>query len=171
MDTKYPNNIDPRPKRRKDKDNPYEIFTVGIETDNPHFYISFTDGQGVKVCMEIEKKLYELFDKYELEDLSFLNEQDRHYYLRSDNDESFEERCADESESVEDAVITEMRNEALRKAIAGLPEVQRRRLLLYYFEGMSYEEIAQKEKCTVMPIKRSIDRAKEKIKKFFQNRG
>lgn len=49
MDTKYPNNIDPRPKRRKDKDNPYEIFTVGIETDNPHFYISFTDGQGVKV--------------------------------------------------------------------------------------------------------------------------
>ena len=106
--------------------------------------------------MEIEKKLYELFDKYELEDLSFLNEQDRHYYLRSDNDESFEERCADESESVEDAVITEMRNEALRKAIAGLPEVQRRRLLLYYFEGMSYEEIAQKEKCTIMPIKRSM---------------
>ena len=102
MDTKYPNNIDPRPKRRKDKDNPYEIFTVGIETDNPHFYISFTDGQGVKVCMEIEKELYELFDKYELDDLSFLNEQDRHYYLRSDNDESFEERCADESESVED---------------------------------------------------------------------
>lgn len=170
MDTKYPNNIDPRPKRRKDKDNPYEIFTVGIETDNPHFYISFTDGQGVKVCMEIEKKLYELFNKYELEDLSFLNEQDRHY-LRLDGDDCFEDRTADESESVEDAVITEMRNEALRKAIAGLPEVQRRRLLLYYFEGMSYEEIAQKEKCTIMPIKRSIDRAKEKIKKIFQNRG
>lgn len=170
MDTKYPNNIDPRPKRRKDKDNPYDIFTVGIETDSPHFYISFTDGQGVKVCMEIEKELYELFDKYELEDLSFLNEQDRHY-LRLDNDEDFEEQYADKSENVEDAVITEMRNEALQKAIAGLPEVQRRRLLLYYFEGMSYEEIAQKEKCTVMPIKRSIDRAKEKIKKIFQNRG
>ena len=77
MDTKYPNNIDPRPKRRKDKDNPYDIFTVGIETNSPHFYISFTDGQGIKVCMEIEKKLYELFDKYELEDFSFLNEQDR----------------------------------------------------------------------------------------------
>lgn len=33
MDGNHPkNNIDPRPKRRRDKDNPYEIFTVGIET-------------------------------------------------------------------------------------------------------------------------------------------
>lgn len=48
------------------------------------------------------------------------NEQDRHY-LRLEGDDCFEDRTADESESVEDAVITEMRNEALRKAIAGLP--------------------------------------------------
>lgn len=44
---------DPRPCRRKDKDNPYEIFSVGIDTDNPHFYVSFKDGQGVQICMEI----------------------------------------------------------------------------------------------------------------------
>lgn len=34
MDEKHPKNIDKRPKRRKDRDNPYEIFTVGINTDN-----------------------------------------------------------------------------------------------------------------------------------------
>lgn len=44
---------DPRPSRRKDKDNPYEIFSVGIDTDQPHFYVSFKDGQGVQICMEI----------------------------------------------------------------------------------------------------------------------
>lgn len=30
MDGNHPKNINPRPKRRKDKDNPYEIFTIGI---------------------------------------------------------------------------------------------------------------------------------------------
>ena len=35
----HPNKPDPRPKRRKDRDNPYEIFTVGIGTD-AHITIS-----------------------------------------------------------------------------------------------------------------------------------
>ena len=30
---------DARPCRRKDKDNPYDIFSVGIDTDSPHFDI------------------------------------------------------------------------------------------------------------------------------------
>lgn len=37
----HPNiNIDPRPKRRRDKDNPYEIFTVGIDTDTMDFEVT-----------------------------------------------------------------------------------------------------------------------------------
>ena len=69
---------DPRPCRRKDKDNPYEIFSVGIDTDSPHFYVSFKDGQGVQICMEIDKAVFDLLDRFELDDLSFLNEWDRH---------------------------------------------------------------------------------------------
>ena len=68
----YPKNIDPRPHRRHNKDNPYTIFTVGINTDTPHYYVSFKDGQGVRICMEIDKSIYELLDKFELEDLSYL---------------------------------------------------------------------------------------------------
>ena len=79
MDKYYPKNIDPRPHRRHNKDNPYTIFTVGINTDTPHYYVSFKDGQGVRICMEIEKSIYELLDKFEIEDLSYLNEVDRHY--------------------------------------------------------------------------------------------
>ena len=36
----HPQNLDPRPKRRKDKDNPYEILSVGIGTAFPHYYLS-----------------------------------------------------------------------------------------------------------------------------------
>jgi len=55
-------NIDPRPKRRKATDNPYNIFTVGIEANEPHYYISFINTQGIPICMEINEKLYYLFE-------------------------------------------------------------------------------------------------------------
>ena len=71
-------NIDPRPKRRIHKDNPYRIFSTGRATDDPHYYIKFPDAQGVEICVEISKELFDYFDRCELEDISLLNETDRH---------------------------------------------------------------------------------------------
>ena len=79
MDGQHPNQHDKRPKRRKDKDNPYELFTVGFGTPEPLYFIRFKDGQEIEHCMEIQKSLFDLLDSFELEDLSFLNERDRHY--------------------------------------------------------------------------------------------
>ena len=78
----HPNHIDPRPKRRKDQANPYHIFTVGIESADPHFYLSFIDSQGVKICMEISRELFSQLNQFELEDLSYLNQIDNHYEHR-----------------------------------------------------------------------------------------
>ena len=75
----HPKNIDPRPKRRKDKDNPYEIFTTGLGTAQPNYFLSFVDSTGVEQCMEIDKALFDTFDRFELDDLSFMNKRDRHY--------------------------------------------------------------------------------------------
>ena len=47
-------NIDRRPKRRRDKDNPYTIFTTGINTATPHYYLSFVDCGREKRCIEID---------------------------------------------------------------------------------------------------------------------
>lgn len=55
MDGNHPKDIDPRPKRRRAKDNPYEIYTVGIHTDQPHYFIAFTDYGGVHHEIEIDK--------------------------------------------------------------------------------------------------------------------
>lgn len=38
MDSSQPMVFDKRSKRRKAKDNPYELFTTGTETDHPHYY-------------------------------------------------------------------------------------------------------------------------------------
>ena len=79
MDEKHPSHADPRPKRRKDKDNPYEIFTTGAGTSLVRYYIRFKDGSGSEHCLEIEKDLFDLLDRFELDDLRHLNEVDKHY--------------------------------------------------------------------------------------------
>ena len=58
MDGNHPKNIDPRPKRRRDKDNPYEIFTVGIKAECPRYYIRFNDSSHIEHCFEISKELF-----------------------------------------------------------------------------------------------------------------
>ena len=60
-----------RPKRRKDKDNPYTL----SKRQDKH-YLSFRDGQGVLRELLINKELFELLNCFELDDLSFLNEVD-----------------------------------------------------------------------------------------------
>lgn len=63
------------PKRRKDKYNPYTIGTTG---DGRH-WLTFSDGQGNRHHFEISAAVFALFDSFELDDLSYLNEVDRHY--------------------------------------------------------------------------------------------
>lgn len=158
---------DPRPARRKDRDNPYEIFSVGIDTDYQHFYVSFKDGQGVQICMEIDKAVFDLLDRFELDDLSFLNEWDRHIEHSELTEATLHARAIADIESVEITVYKSMRNEQLRRAIAALPEVQRRRLVMYYFDSLTYEEIAEKEGCTHPAVIKSIKSAISKLKKYL----
>ena len=168
MGGNHPNNTDPRPKRRKDKDNPYEIFTTGLGTAQPHYFLAFADSTGAEQCVEIDKALFDAFDRFELDDISFMNEVDRHYEQSEQTEVSLNRRAAQPQESVEETVFQRVEVETLRQAIAELPEKQRSRLVLYYFGGFTYEQIAEMEGCTISPVKRSIDAAIERLKKFLK---
>ena len=61
-----------------------------------------------------------------------------------------------------------MEIDALHRAIQKLTEAQKRRVLLYFFEDMTYDQIAVIEGCTKMPVKRSIDQALQKLKKELE---
>ncbi len=146
------------PNRKKDAQNPYTLtIEKGIK------YISFTDNQGVFHKLESSDELFSLFDSFELEDISFLNEISRHYEQSELTEQSLNERSFYLQEPLEDAVFRKLQNEQLHTAIRQLPENQKRRLLLYYFCGQTYEQIAKSEGCTIMPIKRSIDKAIRKL--------
>ena len=168
MDGNHPKNADTRPKRRKDKDNPYEIFTVGINTAQPHYYLTFVDSSEQKQCMEIDKALFDAFDRFELEDISFMHKVDKHYERTEQTEASLSKRATKPQEAVEEIVSQQLEIDRLHHAIAKLPEKQRHRLVLYYFGEFTYEQIAEMEGCTIMPVKRSIDAAIEKLKKLLK---
>lgn len=150
------------PNRKKDKLNPY---TLAIE--NNTYYISFTDGQGIFHKQEISMELYAAFNGFELDDISLMNEASRHLTEADAGEEPLGHRVADPSEPVEDCVCRRIMYQKLHKAIAQLPEIQRRRVLLYYFGGYTYEQIAEMEECRHPAIIKSITAAKKLIKKYL----
>ena len=117
---------------------------------------------------EITEELYDAFNSFELEDLSYLNVWDRHMEQSEIWESTLNERAVEVQESVEDIVIRNLQNEKVHRAIDMLPEVQRRRVKMYFFDGMTYEEIAAKEKCKHPAVVKSVKAALEKFKNFLE---
>lgn len=150
------------PKRRKDKYNPYTI-----SEKNGTYLLSFRDGQGVLHNMKISKELFDAFDGFELEDLAILNEWDRHTEQSEQTERTLDRRALHRLETIEEAVERSLTYQQLHSAIAILPEIQRRRLMLYYFHDMTYEQIAEMEGCTFPGGGEVCYRRRKKIKKIF----
>lgn len=151
MDGKHPN-------RKKDKFNPY---TLTIE--NNTYYISFIDGQGNFQKQEISMELYDAFNRFELDDISWINEKKRHLTEKGISNELLRYQIADSAESLDDCVNRSMMYQKLYEAIRELPDIQRRRIRLYYFDGYTYEQIAKSEGCTHPAIIKSIRAAERSI--------
>lgn len=170
MDVNHPHNTDPRPKRRRMQDNPYEIFTVGRYTENPHYYVRVKDAQGM-VCMEIQQELYEMLNHFELDDLSFLNEVEFHYEHSELTEASLTVRAAEYQAPLEEMVSAKMEVQNLHTAITQLPEIQRRRLQMYYFEEMTYMQIAALECTSFQAVSKSINAAIRKLRELMDDVG
>lgn len=150
-------------KRNKDKYNPYTI-----EIREEKYYVIFKDGNNVLQEISITKEVYDAFDKFELEDISQIHKIRKHIEHNEVYEETLYQRNAIESISVEDEVSTKIINEELRSAINELNEIQKRRIIKYYFYDKTYEEIAKEENCSKVAVKYSIDTAIENISKKFK---
>ena len=54
------------------------------------------------------------------------------------------------------------------KKLKDLPEIQKRRIIMYFFEGMTYEEIATIEECKHPAVVKSVKAALEKLKNILE---
>lgn len=61
--------MDRRPKRRKDKYNPYTL-----HKENERYYIVFIDVNNHIQKVEVSKTIFDSFNIFELEDISQMNE-------------------------------------------------------------------------------------------------
>lgn len=127
------------------------------------------DNQGERHSLEIGRELFDALDRFELDDLSVMNEIDNHYEHSDLTEESLNTRTANPPESLEDTVFTRLQYEWLHSAVSDLPEIQRRRVNLYYFGGYTFEQIALLENCTKWAVKRSVDLAVDTLRKNLKN--
>lgn len=154
-----------RPKRRKHKDNPY---TLEFIKEKNSYRVSFKDVKGKYRRVEVNKEIYQAFDRFELDDLSELNEFDNHIEHSEIYENNLNERAMDKPLGVADIVETMLINEELKKAINELSDIQKRRIKMYYFEDMTLEDIARIEKTSHQAVSKSIIKALAELRKILK---
>lgn len=154
------------PKHRRSPDNPYTL----SQGEDGRYWVSYKDGSGNPVKQEIDRSLFQCFLAWELRDISELNE-----ILNHRADDSFDDLVPKYVDVTKPSLVEQLlEREEIRQlyiGIAKLPPTQRRRVILYYFKDMTYEEIAQQEGCSKSPVERSIRRAIKKLQEFFSEQG
>ena len=151
-------------KPSKHAENQYTL----ISTDDGRFFAFFKDGEGNDQLSEITKDLYEEMLRQAREDEAYLRWNRRHLDDSADVNALSDKSADTHYRSVEDAVIASVLvgEESLVRSV--LTDSQWRRLYLRFRAGLTLNEIAILEGCTKMPIKRSIEDAMEKIKKYLR---
>lgn len=128
------------------------------------YFISFKDGQRKQHQLEVSDQLFFEFRQMERRDRNLQQWNQRHREFNEVWDETLYRRALCVPKSLDERMVEEERNETLYKAVERLPEIQRRRFLLYYEYEFNFYQIAAMEHCTASAIQKSVAVAKEKVK-------
>lgn len=147
-----------------------KIYTLREETIGgvSRYFISFKDGQSVSHETEVSHAVYLEFIAFRKKNRNLQGFDERHREYSELTDETLNRRARHTPKSVEDIIVERERAEAYRLAVAELPEIQRRRFVLYYEHELTFEKIGKMEGCSATSVKASVDRAKAKIKKKLE---
>ena len=115
--------MDKCPKRRKDKYNPYTLYTKA-----GRYYISFVDVNNNFQKIEVSQKVFESFNRFELEDISQMNEYDRHLEHSEVYEHTLYQKSVSSEQPLGEYFDKAQAGENLHMAINKLPDVQKRRL-------------------------------------------
>jgi len=128
------------------------------------YFISFRDGQGSYHELEVSEQFFIEFRQMERRNRNLLQWEERHREFSEIYDEMLNRRALRLPKDVDELIIEEEQAELLHKAIAALPEIQRRRFLLYHEYDLNYYQFGAIEHCTPQAVRRSVITAREKIK-------
>ena len=145
-------------------------YTVRIsETGGaPRYYAAFVDGSGARQEVEINREIYLTLEECRRDESRQQRSVKRHQERLDLTEEQLADRIAKLPVPMEEMVTLTM---AAITALAEFPENQRRRFLLYYKEGLSYEQIGVIENCSKQAIAKSIGAATTGILNYFNGEG
>lgn len=132
------------------------------------YFISFTDGQGEFYDLEVSEAFYIEFRQMERKNRNLQQSDWRHQEASDLWDETLYNRAFRVPKSVEELIFDAEQRELLREAISALPEIQRRRFLLYHEYDFNYRQIGEMEHCRPQSIMHSVTRARKKIKAVIE---
>ena len=154
------------PIRNKSKDNPY---TLGYDEDKNIYIVEFNNFRHNIQRLEVDKEVYDAFDKFELEDISQIHKFRKQIEHSEIYDYTLYKKAVNVGKSVEEVVEENIIIEELKKAINELSEIQRRRIIMYYYEGLSQQEIANIEKTSLRAVQYTLNSSLKKLKEILKN--
>lgn len=133
------------------------------------YYVSFIDGNAVLHRIEINFDIYSTLFELNKIDRNLTRSDERNLENLDLTEEGLSNRSLIKQKKVEDIVLEKEMKAELWNAIGELPDIQRKRLLLYYDYGFTLKEIALLEGCSIRAVKYSIDNAKKKLGEKIKN--
>lgn len=137
--------------------------------DKPLVKIEYKTANGSQICVEVSTSVKELLEQSDRQIRSQRRQDRRYLDFTPLTDEVLEISLLGVYEDTADLLERMERNARLHKAIGKLTEVQRRRLSLYYFEGLTYSQIAKLEGVSHRAVIYSIEQALKQLKTLCQN--
>lgn len=100
----------------------------------------------------------------------------RDYYRKENRERDKQQKASDDTQitiqdSAEAQVLLFEEDRELHKAIVQLDEKYRLPLILYYFQELSYQQIADVLNISLSAVKTRLHRAKDSLKKAMDNNG
>ena len=152
-----------------------------VATDDPQFKQKHPELAGmVIVSVAMFAEMAKEYNRYFANEVREKRRQSRYHI-----DEGYYEDCEEDENGncpnlkikdlplnpVQDEVEKRLDYEELHKAIKLLNEVQRKRVMMYYFEGKSQQEIADIQGVRLYTVQKSIEAAKKFLKNFLKQGG
>ena len=152
-----------------------------VATDDPQFKQKHPELAGmIIVSVAMFAEMAKEYNRYFANEVREKRRQSRYHI-----DEGYYEDCEEDENGncpnlkikdlplnpVQDEVEKRLDYEELHKAINLLNEVQRKRVMMYFFEGKSQQEIADIQGVRLYTVQKSIEAAKKFLKNFLKQGG
>ena len=142
-----------------DNTNPYKVFC--------RHYAAFFDGKGRHQEVEISEEVFHAFEEFVKTERNLRRWDERHEEYMKKSEDEITYSITKEQIGIEDIICEREMGDAVQAAINTLPEIQRRRVLLYHKYDLTYEQIAEVENCSHPAIIKSVSAAIQKLKSFY----